>query len=275
MQIERSVAVITGAGSGIGRAIALEFAAAGALVVAGDLDATGVQETAAAIKVAGGSAVGVAADAASVHGIATLIDSARDEFGPVDVFVANAGIMGAPGLGDDERDWDAIIDVNLRAHVRAAKALVPEWQQRGGGYFVSVASAAGLLTQLGAAGYSVTKHAAVGFAEWLSITYGGNGIGVSCVCPMGVDTPLLNGILNSADPAARMAGAAVATAGDVIGPEQVAAMTVAAVRDGRFLVLPHPAVLDMYRRKGSDYERWITGMRRYQDMLNSSRRQDN
>jgi NAD(P)-dependent dehydrogenase (short-subunit alcohol dehydrogenase family) len=267
MQIERSVVVITGAGSGIGRALALEFAAAGALVVAGDLDATGVQETAAAIRVAGGSAVGVVADAASIDGIAALIEAARSEFGPVDIFVANAGIMGAPGLGDDERDWDAIIDVNLRAHVRAAKALVPQWQQRGSGYFVSVASAAGLLTQLGAAGYSVTKHAAVGFAEWLSITYGSNGIGVSCVCPMGVDTPLLNGILTSTDPAARMAGAAVATAGDVITPDQVAVMSVVAVRDGRFLVLPHPAVLDMYRHKGSDYERWIAGMRRYQDTL--------
>lgn len=267
MQIAGSVAVVTGAGSGIGRALAVQFAAAGASVVAGDLDAAGVEQTSASIGAAGGSAVGIVADAADVDGIATLIDAARTEFGPVDVFVANAGIMGAPGLGDDERDWDAIIDVNLRAHVRAAKVLVPEWLQRGGGYFVSVASAAGLLTQLGAAGYSVTKHAAVGFAEWLAITYGGNGIGVSCVCPMGVDTPLLNGILDSADPAARMAGAAVANAGEVIGAERVAALTVEAVRDGRFLVLPHPAVLDMYRQKGSDYERWIAGMRRYQGTL--------
>jgi NAD(P)-dependent dehydrogenase (short-subunit alcohol dehydrogenase family) len=267
MQIERSVAVITGAGSGIGRAMAQGFAAAGASVAAGDLDAAGAEATAAGITAAGGSAVGIGVDAASVDGIAALIGTARDEFGPVDVFVANAGIMGAPGLGDDEADWDAIVEVNLRAHVRAAKALVPEWLERGAGYFVSVASAAGLLTQLGAAGYSVTKHAAVGFAEWLSITYGDKGIGVSCVCPMGVDTPLLNGILASADPAARMAGAAVATAGEVIGPERVAELTIDAVRDGRFLVLPHPAVLDMYRRKGADYERWIAGMRRYQDTL--------
>jgi NAD(P)-dependent dehydrogenase (short-subunit alcohol dehydrogenase family) len=267
MKIKGSVAVITGAGSGIGRALATSFASAGASVVAGDLDGAGAQETAARIRSTGSAAVGVVADAASVDGIAALIDSARDEFGPVDVYVANAGIIGAPGLGDDEEDWDRIIDVNLRAHVRAAKALVPEWLQRGGGYFVSVASAAGLLTQIGAAGYSVTKHAAVGFAEWLSITYGGNGIGVSCVCPMGVDTPLLNGILSSADPAARMAGAAVASAGEVMGPDRVAALTVEAVRNGEFLVLPHPAVLDMYRQKGSDYERWIAGMRRYQATL--------
>jgi NAD(P)-dependent dehydrogenase (short-subunit alcohol dehydrogenase family) len=267
MQIERSVAVITGAGSGIGRAIATALGVAGASVVAGDLDAAGAQETATRIVTAGGSAVGLAVDAASVDGIAALIASARGEFGPVDVFVANAGIMGAPGLGADEGDWDAVIDVNLRAHVRAAKALVPEWLERGTGHFVSIASAAGLLTQLGAAGYSVTKHAAVGFAEWLSITHGDKGIGVSCVCPMGVDTPLLNDILTSSDPTARMAGAAVASAGEVIGPDRVAELTVQAIRDGRFLVLPHPAVLEMYRRKGSDYERWITGMRRYQDTL--------
>ena len=266
MHIEGSVAVVTGAGSGIGREIARALAAAGASVVVGDLGAAGAQETATRILAAGGAAVGVEADAASTDGIATLIDTARTEFGPVDVFVANAGIMGAPGLGDDG-DWDAIIDVNLRAHVRAAQALVPDWVERGAGYFVSVASAAGLLTQIGAAGYSVTKHAAVGFAEWLSITYGDNGIGVSCVCPMGVDTPLLTGILDSTDPAARRAGAAVATAGEVIGPDQVAALTVDAIRDGRFLVLPHPAVLDMYRRKGSDYERWLAGMRRYQSTL--------
>jgi NAD(P)-dependent dehydrogenase (short-subunit alcohol dehydrogenase family) len=267
MQIEGRVAVVTGAGSGIGRELALALAAAGASVVAGDLDSAGAAETATRIATAGGSALGVTADAASVDGIAALIYSARGEFGPVDLFVANAGIMGAPGLGEDEADWDRVIDVNLRAHVRAAKALVPEWLERGGGYFVSVASAAGLLTQIGAAGYSVTKHAAVGFAEWLSITYGGKGIGVSCVCPMGVDTPLLSGILASSDPAARMAGAAVARAGEVMGPDRVAAAAVDAVRDDQFLVLPHPVVLDMYRQKGSDYERWIAGMRRYQGSL--------
>jgi NAD(P)-dependent dehydrogenase (short-subunit alcohol dehydrogenase family) len=144
---------------------------------------------------------------------------------------------------------------------------VPEWETRGRGYFVAVASAAGLLTQLGAAGYAVTKHAAVGFAEWLSITYGGKGIGVSCVCPMGVDTPLLNDMVTSDDPATKLAAAAVRTAGEVIGPERVAELTVEAVRAERFLVLPHPVVLDMYRQKGSDYERWIAGMRRYQSAL--------
>jgi NAD(P)-dependent dehydrogenase (short-subunit alcohol dehydrogenase family) len=267
MQIEGTVAVVTGAGSGIGRALAVALAAAGASVVAGDIDEAGVQQTADQIRATGAAAVGVRADAGSTDGVAALIASARDEFGPVDVYVANAGIIGPPGLGDDEREWDRIIDVNVRGHIRAAKALVPEWLDRGRGHFVTVASAAGLLTQIGAAGYSVTKHAAVGFAEWLSITYGEKGIGVSCVCPMGVDTPMLAGILESPDPAARVAGAAVANAGELIGPARVAELTVEAVRDGRFLVLPHPVVLDMYRQKGSDYERWIAGMRRYQGTL--------
>jgi NAD(P)-dependent dehydrogenase (short-subunit alcohol dehydrogenase family) len=267
MDIEGSVAVVTGAGSGIGRALAAALAAAGASVVAGDIDEAGVQQTAERIQATGAAAVGVRADASSTDGVSALIDSAREEFGPVDVYVANAGIIGPPGLGDDEGDWDRIIDINVRGHIRAAKALVPEWLDRGRGHFVTVASAAGLLTQIGDAGYSVTKHAAVGFAEWLSITYGDNGIGVTCVCPMGVDTPLLKNISDSANPAVRVGAAAVVNAGDLVSPDRVAEMTVDAVREDRFLVLPHPAVLDMYRHKGADYERWLAGMRRYQKTL--------
>lgn len=262
MKIDGAVAVVTGAGSGIGRSIATALAAAGASVVAADIDSAAAAETAAKI---GG--VGIAADAGSVDGIATLIKAAHTQYGPVDIYVANAGITGQPGLGDDEDGWDRIFDINVRAHIRAAKALVPEWLERGSGNFVAVASAAGLLTQLGAAGYSVTKHAAVGFAEWLSITYGDKGIGVSCVCPMGVDTPLLRDMVDSSDPTLRVAGAAVAVAGEVIGPDTVAALVVEAIESGRFLVLPHPEVLEMYRRKGADYARWISGMRRYQDTL--------
>lgn len=196
-----------------------------------------------------------------------LLDTARRSYGPVDIYVANAGIGGQSGLGGDEAAWDRIIDVNLRSHVRAAKALVPEWLERGSGHFVAVASAAGLLTQLGAAPYSVTKHAAVGFAEWLAISYGDRGIGASCVCPMGVDTPLLRGMSESPDATMRVAGAAVTSAGAVIGPDTVAEMVVQAITDGTFLVLPHPEVLTMYRQKGADYERWIAGMRRYQQTL--------
>ncbi|MDP7735092.1 SDR family oxidoreductase [Mycobacterium paragordonae] len=262
MKVDGSVAVVTGAGSGIGRAIAAALASAGAAVVAADIDAASANDTAAMI---GG--VAAAADAASTDGIATLLDTARQAFGPVDIYVANAGINGQLGLGDDEAAWDRIIDINLRAHIRAAKAVVPQWLERGSGHFVAVASAAGLLTQLGAAPYSVTKHAAVGFAEWLAIRYGDQGIGVSCVCPMGVDTPMLHGMTESPDAEMRMAGAAVTSSGEVVAPEAVAALVVQAIADRKFLVLPHPEVLAMYRQKGADYDRWIAGMRRFQRTL--------
>jgi NAD(P)-dependent dehydrogenase (short-subunit alcohol dehydrogenase family) len=262
MKIAGSVAVVTGAGSGIGRSIAAALASAGASVVAGDIDPVSAAQTAAMI---GG--VGVAADAASADGIAALLDTARRQFGAVDIYVANAGIVGQSGLGDDEACWDQIIDINVRAHIRAAKAVVPEWLERGSGYFVAVASAAGMLTQLGAAPYSVTKHAAVGFAEWLAIAYGDQGIGVSCVCPMGVDTPLLRAMSDSPDAQTQVAGAAVTGAGAVISPDQVADLVVHAIIDGTFLVLPHPEVLTMFGQKATDYDRWIAGMRRYQRSL--------
>lgn len=266
MEIAGSVVVVTGGGSGIGRATADAFAADGARVVVGDLDEDGAHETAARIRAAGGAAAALRADAADTDHIQALITLAGQEFGPVDVYVANAGIMGAPDLGADA-DWDRVLDVNLRAHIRAARLLVPHWRSRAAGHFVAVASAAGLLTQLGAAGYAVTKHAAVGFAEWLAVTYGDDGIGVSCVCPMGVETPLLQAIRDSPEHSARVAANAVLRAGGVVTPEHVAAMTVDAVRVGRFLVLPHPEVLDMYRGKGADYDRWIAGMRRYRRSL--------
>ncbi|WP_431232052.1 SDR family oxidoreductase [Mycolicibacterium psychrotolerans] len=262
MNIDGAVAVVTGAGSGIGKSVAAALAAGGASVVAGDIDADSAADTAAMI---GG--IGVAADASSQDGIAALLDAARGAFGRTDIYVANAGITGEAGLGDDEAAWDRIIDINVRAHIRAAKAVMPEWVARGSGHFVVTASAAGLLTQLGAAPYSVTKHAAVGFAEWLAIRYGDNGIGVSCLCPMGVDTPLLRGMSDSPDEEIRVAGSAVTSAGAVISPDTVAALVVQAIVDGTFLVLPHPEVLTMYRQKGADYERWIAGMRRYQRTL--------
>ncbi|MCV7227212.1 SDR family oxidoreductase [Mycolicibacterium komossense] len=263
MDIDGTVAVVTGGGSGIGRALAEALAGAGARVVVGDLDEGGARETAAAI---GAAAAAVRADASLSADIETLLSTAESDFGPVDIYVANAGIMGPSGLGTDD-DWDRILNVNLLAHTRAAMLLVPRWQARGGGYFVSVASAAGLLTQLGAAGYAVTKHAAVGFAEWLTITYGDDGIGVTCVCPLGVDTPLLQAVTASDDPVGRLSGASVVRSGAVISPDDVAETTIEAIRADRFLALPHPEVLDMYRRKGSDYDRWIAGMRRYQRSL--------
>jgi NAD(P)-dependent dehydrogenase (short-subunit alcohol dehydrogenase family) len=267
MDIDGKVAVVTGAGSGIGRALGIALAAAGARVIVSDIDGGAAERTGATIGASGHSALARRADAGVDADIGDLIATATAEFGPVDIFVANAGVGGAPGLVIPERDWDHVFDVNVRAHIRAATQLVPQWVERGGGYFVAVASAAGLLTQLGAAAYAVTKHAAVGFAEWLSISYGDQGIGVSCLCPMGVDTPLLTELRESHEPDARLAGLAVTAAGEVLDPDQVAALTLDAVRQNKFLVLPHPEVLDMYRMKGADYDGWIAGMRRYRARL--------
>ncbi|HEY7054214.1 MAG TPA: SDR family oxidoreductase [Mycobacterium sp.] len=264
MEIHGKVAVVTGAGSGIGRALAIALGGAGARVVVGDIDGGAAQRTAAEIS---GGAISLQADVSADADIAALIEAAATEFGPVDIYVANAGIGGPPGLVAAEREWDRVLNVNLRAHIRAATQLVPGWVDRGGGYFVSVASAAGLLTQLGAAAYSVSKHAAVGFAEWLAVAYGDLGVGVSCVCPMGVDTALLTELRESPEPDGRLAVESVVAAGQVLDPAQVAESTLDAVRENRFLVLPHPQVLDMYRQKGADYDAWIAGMRRYRARL--------
>ncbi|MGB0876708.1 MAG: SDR family NAD(P)-dependent oxidoreductase [Mycobacterium sp.] len=266
MEPDGKVAIVTGGASGIGQALAAQFASYGARVVVGDLDEPGAQSTASAIRSAGGQAVALRANAADDTDIEALITLADRTFGPVDIYVANAGVIGKSGLGA-ESDWDAVLDVNLRAHIRAARLLVPHWRSVGSGYFVSVASAAGLLTQLGAAGYAVSKHAAVGFAEWLAITYGDDGIGVSCVCPLGVETPLLQEIRDIDDPDAQLGASAIESSAGVISAAEVAVATVEAVRSGRFMVLPHHELLEMYRHKGSDYERWILGMRRYQRTL--------
>ena len=201
----------------------------------------------------------------SVEGIGALIDFADDCLGGIDLYFANAGIIGPAMLGEDDADWDSIIDVNMRAHIRAAQALVPRWQEAGSGYFVATASAAGLLTQIGSAAYSVTKHASVGFAEWLAMTYRDDGIRASVICPMGVNTNLLDDAGSGGGPAQK----AVTSAGTVLEPAEVATIVLDAVEDEQFLILPHPEVLEMYRMKGSDYDRWLRGMSRYQARLNA------
>jgi NAD(P)-dependent dehydrogenase (short-subunit alcohol dehydrogenase family) len=268
VKVDHKVAVVTGGGGGIGGALAAKLTQEGARVVVADLDADAAREVADRVNAEWpGACVSAGADVSDSAEIQQLIDLADHEFGPVDLYFANAGITGAPSLHASEAEWDLSIDVNLRAHIRAAQLLVPGWVQRGEGYFVSTASAAGLLTQIGGATYSVTKHAAVGFAEWLNITYGDQGVRVSCLCPMGVNTKLLYAGRDSGDPAGRAGTQAVISAGEVLEPAEVADVVLKAIDEERFLILPHPSVLEMYRQKGSDYDRWLRGMRRYQRSL--------
>ena len=262
MKVAGKVAVVTGGAGGIGAALAHRLADVGARVVVADIDGDGAKIVAERIGAERAAATG--ADVSSVDDIRRVLTLAQERFGPVDMYFANAGIAGEAGLGDSDEEWERTIDVNVLAHVRAARLLVPQWLERGSGYFVATASAAGLLTQIGAAPYSVTKHAAVAFAEWLSVTFGDRGIGVSCLCPMGVNTDMLNSGLHADDNATQLSARVVAHAGEVLDPEQVADDVLDAVEGERFLILPHPEVLDFFRHKGSDYERWLRGMRRLQ-----------
>jgi len=183
-----------------------------------------------------------------------LVDRTEERFGPIDLFCANAGI----GFAGDEQTpselWDRMWHVNVMSHVHAARRLIPGWIARGEGYFLSTASAAGLLTNLKAAEYSVTKHAALAFAEWLSISYGDQGVKVSCLCPMGVKTPFLDAATEFHDLLDPYA----------VEPEEVAETVVAGLAEESFLILPHPEVKKYFQNKANDYDRWIEGMRTLQ-----------
>jgi NAD(P)-dependent dehydrogenase (short-subunit alcohol dehydrogenase family) len=253
MELADKHVVVTGAGSGIGRALARRFAAEGArAVVVADLNGASAETVAAEI---GGTAVQV--DVSRDEQIRALVDRAGTEHGPIDLFFSNAGVPGPAGGPEAPDDaWKRTWEVNVLAHVWAARALLPEMVARGEGYLASTASAAGLLTQVGALAYSVTKHAAVAVAEWLAITYGDAGVKVSCLCPQGVRTPMLDQALE--DPI----GAAPLVAEGLLEPEEVAEAVVAGIREERFLILPHPAVADHLAVKATQNERWLRGMRR-------------
>lgn len=272
MDVRDRAAVVTGAAGGIGAAVAEELLALGARVTLSDLPGPRLEETAARLAAEHGDRVlAVPADASSAEEIRRLLAAAAQAHGPVDLFFANAGVPGTRELGESDAEWQQALDVNVLAHVRAAQQLVPGWLERGEGYFVSTASAAGLLTQIGSATYSVSKHAAVAFAEWLAVTYGTRGVKVSCLCPMGVDTDMLNAGRTSEDPLEQTMARAVTDAGDVLAPAEVARILLDAVAQERFLVLPHPQVHQMVQGKAADHDRWIAGMQRYAASLGVDR----
>ncbi|TGB09333.1 SDR family oxidoreductase [Streptomyces sp. MZ04] len=245
--------VVTGAGGGIGAALARRFASAGARVVVNDLDAAKAEAVADEI-----SAVAVPGDAS------TIVPAAREALsGTIDVYCANAGLGSGGSQAAPEEVWASAWDVNVMAHVRAAHELLPEWLERGSGRFVSTVSAAGLLTMIGAAPYSVTKHGAYAFAEWLSLTYRHRGISVHAICPQGVRTDML---------------AATGSAGDLvltptaIEPGDVADALFAGMAEDRFLILPHPEVAEYYRIRAAEPDKWLTGMNHIQQKWEATER---
>jgi NAD(P)-dependent dehydrogenase (short-subunit alcohol dehydrogenase family) len=248
--IDGAGVVVTGGGGGIGADIARRFAGEGARVVVADLDADAV--TAVAEEIGGTAFIG---DVATEDGVAALLAAANEALGEIDLFCANAGVAPLGGADALEQQWALAWDVNVMAHVRAASALLPNWLARGRGHFIATVSAAGLLTSLGSAPYSVTKHGALAFAEWLSATYRHRGITVQAVCPQGVRTKML---ADSGPAGQLIMGASAITA------EQVADLVVESVADGRFLVLPHPEVADYYAARATDTDRWLGSMNKLQ-----------
>jgi NAD(P)-dependent dehydrogenase (short-subunit alcohol dehydrogenase family) len=256
MKVSGKVVVVTGGGNGIGAALARRFATEGAAaVVVADLDTRAAGRVAAEV---GGLAIET--DVSLEADVVRLITTTADRFGPPDLFCANAGIAFAGSEQNPDDDWDRMWRVNFLSHVYAARHLLPAWQARGSGYFLATASAAGLLTNIGAAQYTVTKHAVVAFAEWLAITHGDAGIKVSCLCPQGVETRMLA----ESGPVANLLRATALT------PEQVASVVVDGLAQESFLILPHPEVGEYLANKVADPDRWLAGMRRLQQKIHEA-----
>lgn len=269
---QHRVAVVTGGGHGIGRAICRRFARDGKRVIVADVDDEAAGRVAAEI-----GAAAFRVDVGSEDDLRQMIDRVEESHGDIELFVSNAGVGfgdGADGaasadgrlLPDGDR-WDSCWQVNVMAHVYAARILVPRMIARGGGYFVNVASAAGLLSQIGDAAYSATKHAAVAFAESLAITHGEQGIGVSVVCPQAVATRMI-GIAD--DSTGTVSGFGGNDVDGILPPEDVADRVAEGIAERRFLILPHPQVSTYFQRKASDHDRWIKGMQRFRRRLEAS-----
>ncbi len=252
MRLNEQVTVVTGGGGGIGAALCRRFAAEGARgVVVADRDADAARRVA---DECGGLAV--EGDVAVEADVVRLVERATAEFDGIDLFCSNAGVSTAGGVETSDNEWQRTWDVNVMAHVYAARAVLPGMLARGRGYLLQTASAAGLLTQLGSAPYAVTKHAAVALAEWLAVTHGAAGINVSCLCPLGVETDMLRRVEGGIGDMLRA---------DALTPEAVAEAVVAGLAEERFLILPHPQVAQFFCNKADDYERWLRGMRRLQE----------
>lgn len=264
MQLEGAVAVVTGAASGIGRSLARALALeAGSVVVVADIDGPGAEAVAAEIAAEAGSdrAAGFAAgvDVTDEDAVVSLIEQVESSLGPIELWCGNAGISRLGGVERPDDEWNHVWDVNVMAHVIACRHLVPRWVQRGSGHLLVTASAAGLLTNFGTASYAVTKHAAVGLAEWIAISHGDDGVRVSCLCPQGVRTPMTENEGAVAVDQVRALG--------LMEPEDVAAVTLEALQQDRFLILPHPEVATYELRRAGDRQRWLDGMRRMQRRL--------
>lgn len=256
MQIKDKVVVVTGGASGIGKSLCERFANEGArAVVVSDINQQGVDATVADIS-SSTQALGITTDVGKEDSVNELVSQVLERFGHIDLFCSNAGIFTAGGENVSTDAWQSIWDINVMAHVFAARAVLPGMLARGEGYFLNTSSAAGLLSQVGSAPYSVTKHAAIGFAEWLSITYGNRGIKVSVLCPQAVRTAMTAG--GDGD-------GGVAGLDGMLEPDQLANTVIETLHEERFLVLPHPEVLTYMRRKTDDYDRWLGGMRRLND----------
>lgn len=260
MLIKEKIVVVTGGASGIGRALVHRFAAEGAAhIVVADQNEAGASDVVREINVKNVGVTAVGINVTDETQIINLIEHTERTVGPIDLFCSNAGIAIGNGLEEPNEVWDLIMDVNFKSHLYAARCLVPKMISRGGGYLLNTASAAGLLSQIGSVTYAVSKHAAVALAEWLAITHGTQGIKVSVLCPQAVRTAMTEG--NEAG---------VASVDGMIEPEELADAVISGIEQEDFLILPHETVREYIRRKTSDYDRWITGMQKLNELYTAN-----